>query len=171
MEQSTSFFNTKQNNDSYTTHDASAYGDGPLAVSFGGWETTSSVAFIEACPSIGVPIVNELNDGSGVGIKAGTATVDQHFQRSASYNAYYTPIRNRTNLTVRPLAGVQALLVGSKGNTTSAEGVVFFDQQTASPYIVMAEKEVILSAGFIQTPQLLMTAVSFKVPSFVPRAD
>ncbi|KAL9112594.1 MAG: hypothetical protein Q9227_003165 [Pyrenula ochraceoflavens] len=150
---------TRQNNDSYTTHDASAYGDGPLAVSYGGWEPSTSVAFIEACSSIGVPLVNDLNDGSGIGVKQGMITANKEFQRSSAYNAYYTPVSNRTNLTVRPLASVQSLLMGSNGNATVAKGVAVFDHVDASPYVVMASKEIILSAGFIQTPQLLMTAV------------
>lgn len=135
-----------------------------MGISFGGWETTASVAFIEACPSIGVPIVKELNDGNGIGVRQGMLTVDGDFQRTSSYDGYYNPVRNRTNLTVRSLAGVQSLMMGSEGNTTIAKGVTFFDQLTASPYIVTAEKEVILSAGFIQSPQLLMTAVSIISP-------
>ena len=127
-----------------------------MAVSFGGWDPSSSVSFIEGGPSIDIPIVKDLNNGSGVGVKQGTVTVDQHLQRSGAYTAYYQPVQNRTNLLVRPLAQVLQLIVTETNGTVSANGVAFFDQRSSGEYVAMARKGVILSAGAFQSPQLLV---------------
>ena len=56
------------NNDSYTTHDASAYTDGAVAVSYGGYVTTSSISFIKAYRAVAILIVDDLNTRNGVGV-------------------------------------------------------------------------------------------------------
>ena len=130
-----------------------------MAVSFGGWDPSSSLSFVQGGSSIGISIVNDLNDGNGIGVKQGTVTVDENLQRSCAYTAYYQPVQNRTNLLVRPLAQVLQLIVTETNGTVSANGVAFFDQKSSAEYVAMARKEVILSAGAFQSPQLLMTAV------------
>ena len=99
----------------------------------------------------------ELNNGSSIGVTQGTSTVDSYFQRSGSYDGYYGQARNRTNLDVLHLAPVQRIIL-DKGPPLKATGVVFMDQTTGTIYNVTATKEVILSAGAFQSPQMLMVS-------------
>lgn len=158
--QSTRFHNTTTNLALYTTYNSSAYSSGPLSVSFGGYDTTSSAAFVASCPSINIPIVRDLNDGTGIGVRQGTVSVtgkEGGFERSCAYNAYYKPIKHRSNLLVRTGATVSKIeLVTGADGVTKPESVLFFDQLTATWQSVSAAKEAILAAGAIQSPQQLM---------------
>ena len=104
-------------------------------------------------------MVGELNNGSTIGVKQGTGTVDSNFQRSGSYSGYYMQAQNRANLDVLDLAPVHQIML-QEDSSLKATGVVFEDQTTGALLNVSATKEVILSAGAFQSPQLLMLSVS-----------
>ena len=144
------------NNDSYTTHDPSAYTDGPVAVSHGGYVTTSSIGFIEACGAVAIPIVDDLNAGNGVGVTQGKGTIDERVQRSSSYSAYYKPVKTRPNLVVKSGSSVQKVLLENSGSNIVATGAIYIDEVSGKTLNVSVTKEVIMSAGTFQTPQLLM---------------
>jgi choline dehydrogenase-like flavoprotein len=73
--------------------------------------------------------------------------------RSYSASAYYCPASRRTNFHV--LTGAQAtkILFNSSGNDIKATGVSFVSN--GASFTAKASKEVVLSAGSVQTPQLL----------------
>ncbi|EON66192.1 hypothetical protein W97_05585 [Coniosporium apollinis CBS 100218] len=141
----------------YQTYDESAYSpSGPISLSYPTYVSPASTAFIEALGAVGVPTVNELNLGDNVGAKQEPLTLDARQQRSSAYDGYYKPVRNRPNLTVLPLATVRQVITEMRNLSLTATGVVFADQTSGSTMNVTARKEVILSAGTFQTPQLLM---------------
>ncbi|KAK7462794.1 hypothetical protein VKT23_007375 [Stygiomarasmius scandens] len=94
-------------------------------------------------------------NGNATGIWQAPRTVDEDEGiRSYSANAYFVPVQNRRNLLV--LSGAQATQVLTK--KTPATGVKATGVQysvNGTSFSVNANKEVILSAGAIQTPQLL----------------
>ncbi|PSN54408.1 Glucose dehydrogenase [FAD, quinone] [Blattella germanica] len=70
----------------------------------------------------------------------------------SSSRAFLHPIRNRKNFHLKKMSMVTKILIDP--NTKTAYGVEFI--QNKRKYIVRARKEVILSAGAVNSPQLLM---------------
>ncbi|XP_069679035.1 glucose dehydrogenase [FAD, quinone]-like [Periplaneta americana] len=72
--------------------------------------------------------------------------------RVSSYNAYISPyVGNKENLIISPYSFVTKVLINSEGR---AIGVEY--KRDDKTYKVYARKEVILSAGTIQSPQILL---------------
>ncbi|KAJ4318577.1 hypothetical protein N0V94_004355 [Neodidymelliopsis sp. IMI 364377] len=153
----------------FKTFDASAYGGGPLELGFQGYVPPSTDGFIIACSeTMDIPIVQDLNAGDGVGIKHGTATVNNMLRRSGSYDSFYQQARNRTNLRVLNDAPVTGIVMSTPatGNTTfsnstanpRALGVSYINQMTGFVSQARARNEVIVSMGAFHSPQLLMVS-------------
>lgn len=145
----------------YQTWEPSAYGDGPLEIAYQGYVPPSSVGFIEACQDVGIPIVHELNTGDGVGIKQGPGTINAKFERSSAYNTYYKRAESRSNVDIITNAPVQSLKWDSETGSEAPKvsGVVFIEHATGLYHTVTAKKEVIVTIGTFQSPQLLMVSV------------
>lgn len=73
-------------------------------------------------------------------------------RRCSSEKAYLQPARGRSNLKVLTNARVTKILIDAKSKTT--HGVEF--SRFRRKYLALASKEVILSAGPLNSPQLLM---------------
>ena len=136
----------------YAEFDPNAYSpDGPLPVAYADYVFDSANAFVEGMGEIGIPYNPELNNGTNVGAKREPFTSDG-FRRASSYDAYYVPAENRTNLHVATRAQVQSIIVKQNLNgSLSATGVVYNDIASGMTINVSANHEVILSAGAIQT--------------------
>jgi choline dehydrogenase len=123
---------------------------GPLNVSsLKTFSTPYSSAFIDAARNVGIRTNNDYNGA----IQNGAF----HFQfnikngkRHSSAAAFLKPIMKRKNLTVLTHAQVQKILV----QRDEAKGVSFL--QNGSIQEITAKKEVLLCAGAIASPQLLM---------------
>ncbi len=104
--------------------------------------------FIASCERLGIRRTRDFNGPDMEGVGLWQVTIDKGVRASAS-NAYLRPVLGRANLVLRTRAhATRVLLEGSR-----ARGVQFLwrmSQQTA-----VARREVILSAGSINTPQLL----------------
>lgn len=139
----------------YQTYNASAYSqEGPISLSYPTYVYDSSTAFIEALGSVNVSIVEELNLGDNIGTKQEPLILDKQQARVSSYDGYYKPVRHRRNLLVVPRAQVSQIILEQGNDGLTATGVVYSDQPSGSTLNVTASKEVILSAGTFQTPQL-----------------
>ena len=154
---------------SYQTWDSDAYSDGPLQIGFQGYVPATSIGFIRACEAANIPIVEELNTGNSTGVKQGTDILDSRYRRSSSYDSFYKQAANRTNLNVMFNAPVSEIIFDNTTETPTATGVVFTDQSTSLVYGVNAKKEVIVSMGGFQSPQLLMVSVG--LPLSTERID
>ncbi|ROV87149.1 hypothetical protein VSDG_09977 [Cytospora chrysosperma] len=74
-------------------------------------------------------------------------------ERSYSTTAYYNPIKDRDNLHVVTGAAVEKILFQKEGGSTKATGHQYLhDGETK---VVTASKEVILTAGALQSPKIL----------------
>lgn len=76
----------------------------------------------------------------------------RHGFRWDSYKAYIEPILDRKTLTVKKFAFVNKVLLAGENN--KAYGVEY--ERHGHTKIAKARKEVILSAGAIQSPRILM---------------
>ena len=125
-------------------------GDGPVATCGGNNMKFNPLyqAFIEAGHEAGYPTTNDYNGEQQEGFGAMHMTVDNGVRASAS-SAYIEEAKKRSNLTI--LSGVLVKRVLLKNKT--ATGVEY--KRNGEIIRVNANKEVILSAGSIGSPQLL----------------
>ena len=110
-----------------------------------------SEAFVEAGAAIGLPRNGDFNAGdrSGVGLYQVT---QKGGQRHSAADAYLKPVLDRSNLTA--VTGAQVTRVRFDGR--EAVGVEYVPDESDEPETADTSGEVILSAGAINSPQLLM---------------
>lgn len=106
-------------------------------------------AFLEANKEIGIPIT-DLSDGTGLGASPAQLNTIHGF-REDDANAFIKPILNRRNLHILTRSYVTKIIIDDSNKAT---GVLF--ARDGKFYRAMVEKEVILSAGSYNTPQILM---------------
>jgi len=121
---------------------------GPLGTRYGTVENPLHAAWLQAATEAGYARTDDVNGYRQEGFGRMDMTVDKGVRASAA-NAYLKPIRSRGNLQVITKARVlKVLFEGRKAVGVRYElGGVVHD--------VKAQKEVILSAGSIASPQLL----------------
>ncbi|WP_087733867.1 GMC family oxidoreductase [Paraburkholderia piptadeniae] len=105
-------------------------------------------AFIAASERVGVPRVNDFNDGRQEGVGYFQVSTKNGFRCSTAV-AYLKPAKHRTNLHIETLAYATKILFHGK----RATGVRYTRQ--GQSFEVHAKREVLLCAGAIQSPQLL----------------
>jgi choline dehydrogenase len=125
------------------------HGDqGPLVVSDLGPLPPVSLAALEACEQAGIPRTRDVNGARQEGAATLQFTVDRG-QRCSAAAAYLHPARHRPNLSIRTGAlATSVLFEGLRAIAVEYE----CDGQRHS---VRARREVILSGGVINSPQLL----------------
>lgn len=124
--------------------------NGPITVSEVKWKSQSARHFVKAAQEMGLPYV-DYNGPSQIGVSYLQASIKSG-TRASSNVGYLYPIKNRRNLFIRKLSMVTKVLINPA--TKTAYGVQY--DHNGRSYAVYARKEVILSAGSINTPQLLM---------------
>ncbi|KAK4882362.1 hypothetical protein RN001_005681 [Aquatica leii] len=124
--------------------------DGPLNVDYAPFETPISDLFLKTGNEFGLPITDP-NGKFHRGFSKAQATMING-KRCSAAKAYLKPIKERKNLFILTEATVTKILIDP--NKKQAFGIEFMKNGTT--YKVQSEKEVILSAGSINSPQLLM---------------
>lgn len=94
---------------------------------------------------------NDYNGKSQTGFSRAQGTLHDGLRMSTA-KAYLRPVRHRPNIHISLKSHVEKILINPE--TKEAYGVQFLKDDRR--YVVFAAKEVILSAGAIQSPQLLM---------------
>jgi choline dehydrogenase len=129
--------------------DASAHGtSGPLKTSRYGIHSPIAKAWIEAGTQAGYSYNDDLNAGNQEGVGPCDSTLSDGVRSSAS-RCFITPIRNRNNLTVITNAMASRILIKSG----RAIGVEY--EHAGQVKQIFADREVILSGGAFNSPQLL----------------
>ena len=105
--------------------------------------------FLTACSAIGIPRTTDYNGTKQVGASAVQSTIKDGKRMSGAV-AFLKPVLKRPNLTAITKAQVEKIILKDK----KAVGVQY-TKGSKSIYFE-AKKEVILSAGSFQSPQLLM---------------
>jgi choline dehydrogenase len=125
--------------------------DGPLKVSVHPSGNPLCEAVLDAAGSAGtrrVADVNEVDTVAHGGMGYQTVTTYKGKRFSAA-RAFLDPVRNRPNLTIRANTDVLRIIFTGK----RATGVMLRDK--TGEHSVIATREIIVSAGAIQTPKLL----------------
>ena len=124
--------------------------DGPIPVRRHKRETwlPAQTAFYQACRDDGYPDDPDMNHPESWGVGPIPMNNPDGVRMSTSLT-YLNPVRNRLNLTVRSAVTVRRILFEGK----RATGV---EVQSGDEIFVVESEEVILSAGGIGSPQILM---------------
>ena len=130
--------------------------EGPIHTSFNGFHIPLEYDFLRACTATagkeGMP--RDPWSGDHIGFYSTLGTVDSTVNkgtRSHSGSAYLKPNLGRPNLKVLTEATVSKVVLDEKH--TEARGVKFFHGE--KEHVVYARREVILSCGVVQSPQIL----------------
>ncbi|KAJ9599630.1 hypothetical protein L9F63_026521, partial [Diploptera punctata] len=124
---------------------------GYLNVQEAAYKTPLSPAFLEAGRELGHR-VGDPSAESQLGFSYAQATIRNGTRCSASKAFFLRPVRNRPNLYISKRAIVTKILINPKTNRAFGVEVVKNNRM----FKVRARREVILSAGVFNSPQLLM---------------
>ena len=125
--------------------------EGELNVTFNkGYRTPVADAFVQACVEKGLPENHDYNGAEQMGAGLFQFTI-KNFKRHSTARAFLVPATKRPNLKVITKALTRRILV----ENDRATGVEFMTG-SGSSQTAYAAKEVILSAGSFNSPQLLM---------------
>lgn len=124
-------------------------GDGPLYITDPTFKTELSDRFIKAAEELGLPRRTDFNgsDQEGAGYFQLTA---RNGKRCSTASAYLNPVKSRPNLTIITNAHTRKITFNGK----HAQGVEVELENQIKSYT--ASREIILSAGTISSPQILM---------------
>ncbi|XP_066259542.1 glucose dehydrogenase [FAD, quinone]-like [Euwallacea similis] len=123
---------------------------GLLTVQESPWKTPLVVAFVEAGMEMGYPN-RDINGAEQAGFMIAQGTI-RRGQRCSTAKAFLRPVNLRKNIHIALNAHVTKVLINP--TNMRAFGVEFI--RNGHRQVVLARKEVILSAGAINTPQILM---------------
>lgn len=153
----------------YRTYDPSLYNAsaGRGILGYTNYNPPSIDAFVESLPSIGIPIASDLNSGNNIGGKHELSTLNPESQtRISSYLAFWNTVVDRPNFEGITFATVEKILFRNPSGRESSQQPVAYGAEYSAVVngskcrqTVYADKEVILSAGTLQTPQVLMLSV------------
>ncbi|MDC1275216.1 choline dehydrogenase [Ascidiaceihabitans sp.] len=124
--------------------------DGPLSVSNMRIQRPITDAWVEAAQAAGYPFNPDYNGETQEGVGFFQLT-SKNGRRCSTAVAYLNPARSRPNLQIVTHAQVQKVNI----ENGVATGVTYKDRSGAE-VVVKANREVILSGGSINSPQLLM---------------
>jgi choline dehydrogenase len=124
-------------------------GDGPLDTRYGPMRNPLYQAWIDAAAQAGYPITSDINGEQQEGFGRMDMTVRDGARCSAA-KAYLRPAMKRPNLTVVTHAMAEQIVMEGR----KAVGIRY--QRAGQAHVAYASREVILSGGPINSPQLLM---------------
>ena len=138
--------------------DLEVHGDnGPVGVSVRQPILSASTQFVEAAVAAGMA-AGDYNGRDRLvpeGVASLFQTTTKDGKRSSTFHAYLEPAMDRENLTVITGAFVERILLESDGDVVRATGVAYRTEDGVAE-MVTAGTEVVLSAGTIGSPHLLL---------------
>ncbi|KAF5382119.1 hypothetical protein D9615_004436 [Tricholomella constricta] len=153
-------------NPEYTGVDANGKGaDGPVQIGYFNSFLPQSQDFVASCTKLNIPFNSDFNTTGGT--RATTfprnrqqimTYIDKNSQRVSSETAYLTDdVLARQNLVVAIHASVTKIIFDTEATGgPRAVGVEFSKSKNGPKYQARARKEVVLSAGAVHSPHILM---------------
>jgi choline dehydrogenase-like flavoprotein len=139
--------------------DAAAHGtDGPLGVAVRSPVLPGARAFVDAAVATGIPAgdYNGRDRGGPAGVVSLLQTTTRDGKRASTYHAFLEgEAESRPNLTVITEAQVTRIVIDGGSGALRATGVEYLADD-GTRQVVTAAREVVLCAGAVGSPQLLM---------------
>jgi choline dehydrogenase len=133
---------------------------GPVTTGYFGNFANITSKFVEACTRIGIPRNPDFNTINGtMGVNKLMTYIDSNGHRVTAETSYLTPaVLSRPNLMIVTGAQVTRILFEETNGKLLATGVEFAEHGVLNnqKYVVRARREVVLSAGAVHTPQILL---------------
>ncbi|OAV90823.1 hypothetical protein PTTG_02176 [Puccinia triticina 1-1 BBBD Race 1] len=130
---------------------------GPVQVSYPNMPQPFSKYMQLSLNEKGIPTIQDFNGGNLSGVQYASTTIDPKNSHRSSSRAFFDAARLRRNLVVHTSAMVQRISF-DESTPPRAQGVEFTNTLNGSADKLFAKKEVIVSAGTFQSPQLLMVS-------------
>ena len=124
--------------------------NGPLHVTLSRQPSELASIFVDACEESGIPRNTDYNGAEQEGASMLQFTIKKNKRHSAA-DAFLKPAMRRSNLTVRTNTHVKSILI-EDGRAVGVEVMTAYSDSER----INCTREVLLSAGAIQSPQLLM---------------
>ncbi|KAF5312003.1 hypothetical protein D9619_002492 [Psilocybe cf. subviscida] len=137
----------------------SLHGNGPVQVSLPAFSLLLDQLVVKAAKVLGgrFPFNLDMASGNMVGFGLAQSVIDASGKRSSSATAYIKPASARPNIDILLQSQVTRLIQTETTNKIpSFKKVELATGPSAKRFTVTAAKEVILSAGSLNTPQILM---------------
>jgi choline dehydrogenase len=130
---------------------------GPLGVSVRAPVIPAAAQFVDAAKAAGIPPgdYNGRDRTRPEGVASLFQTTTKDGKRSSTFHAFLEPVMDRENLVVIPYARVQRVLLEDSPDGLVATGVEY-RTSAGTLETVTATREVVVSAGAIGSPQLLL---------------
>ena len=142
------YFKKSENNQNF---ESEYHGnDGPLFVALSQNPSPFAEAFIEACAQTGMGKNGDYNGAIQEGAHLMQFTIKNN-KRHSTAEAFLKPAMKRSNLTVKTKALVKRVII-ENGQATGVEVITSYSDSER----INCSGEVLLSAGTIQSPQILM---------------
>ncbi len=139
--------------------DADAHNtEGPLGVSVRAPVLAGAQAFVDASAAAGIPIgdYNGRDRGGPAGLVSLLQTTTRDGKRSSTYHAFLEgEVEQRPNLDIICNAQVSRVILEGEPGALRATGVEYRTEDGQSQ-VATATKEIVLSAGAVGSPQILM---------------
>ncbi|QRV93948.1 GMC oxidoreductase [Ceratobasidium sp. AG-Ba] len=132
--------------------------DGPIARSYPTWFSDLHVPLFGAYKALGVDVNVDPNGGKNTGITTTACAITPgKSTRSYSVTGYWEPYAERPNLVLVTGARATKVTLSKQGDLVIATGVEFVHGPEGEEveFVARARREVVLSAGTFQSPQLL----------------
>ncbi len=122
--------------------------DGELSVSNLRNDNPACAAWVQAAQEYGLPFNPDFNGATTLGVGAYQLSISKRFRASAAA-AFLKPVLQRPNITLQTKAHVSKIII-KQGRAVGVEWITGDQRHSA-----MASSEVVLSAGSLQSPQIL----------------
>lgn len=129
-----------------------SYGEMPVSVLRN--EHPFCSAWVEAANQYGMPLNDDFNGGTTEGAGSYQLSIGKHW-RASSARAFLQPVLDRPNLALMSGVLVSKVSIAQDGENTTPRATGIEWRQDGRQEQAFAEREVILCAGAIQSPQLL----------------
>ncbi|KAJ3808707.1 hypothetical protein F5876DRAFT_67064 [Lentinula aff. lateritia] len=132
--------------------------DGPVRVGYFNHSTRFGRDFVESCQALDVPFCPDFDNGKGtLGVNRLMTYIDENAKRVSTETAYLTPqVLARANLKVVTGVKVTKILFDTTTIQPKAVGVQMQSSLGGAAYYAFTKKDIILAAGAIHTPHILM---------------
>ncbi|KIS68675.1 uncharacterized protein UMAG_03246 [Mycosarcoma maydis] len=134
-------------------------GNGPVSVGFPNYAQPFSGPLLNSLNEVGVPTSTDMSSGNILGAQYSTITIEASDGKRATSRSFYQQALNEKRINLQVITSALAKKIifdttGSKPKAVAVEYTLPFGIKKT----IQARKEIIISAGAFQSPQLLMVS-------------